>query len=77
MSRVLTAHPKAAEDTLRTSFGLSAIRRKLSPGELLVLNAAIAGSLLTNTADEFMELREYVAEWWRVNARNVSGMRDS
>ncbi len=77
VSRVLTAHPMAVEDTLRRDLGLPVIRRRLSPGELLVLNAAIAGLLITSTADEFKELREYVAEWWRVNAQNVRGMQDS
>lgn len=68
VSRVLTAHPMAVEDTLRAAFGLPAVRRKLSPGEHVVLSAAITGSMLTEPADEMPELRAYVAEWWRVNA---------
>ena len=70
VSRVLTAHPMAVEDTLRAAFGLPAVRRKLSPGEHVVLSAAITGSMLAEPADEMPELRAYVAEWWRVNARS-------
>ena len=79
VSRVLTVHTTAVEDTLRTAFGRPSIGREHSPGELVIVSAAIVGSLLTKPADEIAGMREYVAEWWRVNARNVrnSGVRDN
>ena len=68
---VLVTHPMAVEDALRTAFRLPPIRRKLRPGELLVLNAAIARSLLDQLGTELGGIRDWVAEWWRVNARTI------
>ena len=58
---------------------MEGIRRELSPAELVLVNAAIIGSLLTKPEDEFPEIREYVAEWWRVNARVIRevGVKDT
>jgi len=79
VSKVVTAHAMAVEDTLRIMFDLPAVRRELSPGELLVLGAAITGCLLTSPADELPEIRQYVAAWWKVNAHvfHDQGVADS
>lgn len=68
VEEVLAAHPIAVEDALRTVFRMPFIRRKLRPDELLVLDAAIAGCLLNQLGAELREVREWVAEWWKVNA---------
>ncbi len=71
VQRVLTVHPLAVEDALRRAFGLPFIRRQLTPGELLVLNAAISGSLLDQLGAELGAIREWVAAWWKVNVRSA------
>lgn len=48
VARVLTAGPTAVEDKLRATFDLPPLKRKLSPGELVVVSACIVGSLLAN-----------------------------
>jgi hypothetical protein len=69
VNEVLTCHPMAVEDALRIAFGMPAIRRELAPGEMVVLLAAITGSLLTEPEAELPPIREHVGEWWSVNAR--------
>lgn len=71
---VLTAHPMAVEDAVRAVFDMPSIRRKLRPGERLVLNAAITRSLLNLLGAEPGEIREWVAEWWGVNRRVINDL---
>lgn len=75
---LLIAHPMAVEDAPRRVFRMPPIRRKLRPGEMLVLNAAITRSLLDQLRTELEGIRHWVAEWWRVNARAIhdSGVQD-
>lgn len=79
VSKVLALYPLAVEDALRHAFRLGPVRRKLSPGELGLVNAAAVGCLLTKPEDELPEIRGYVAEWWKVNARVIheAGVKDS
>lgn len=79
VSNVLTVHPTAVEDALRNAFHLNPVRRKLSPGELGLIRAAVIGCLLTKPEEELPEIRGYVAEWWKVNARMIrqAGVKDS
>lgn len=79
VSRVLTIYPMAVEDTLRNAFRLQPARRNLSPGELILVAAATIGCLLTKPEEELPEIRGYVAEWWKVNARMIrqAGVKDS
>lgn len=78
VEEVLTAHPMAVEDALRSDFDMPFTRRELMPGELLVLNAAISASLLDQLGAELPEIREWVAKWWKVNARGAraAGLHD-
>ena len=69
VQQVLTVHPLTVEDTLRAAFNMPFIRRKLRPGELTVLNAAIAASLLDQLGAELRAIREWVAGWWKVNGQ--------
>jgi hypothetical protein len=75
---VLTPYPLAVEDALRSDFDKPFIRRELRPGELLLLNAAITSWLLDQLGAELREVREWVAQWWKVNARAIhdAGVQD-
>lgn len=74
VEKVLAPYPLAVEDALRAVFDRPYIRRELRPGELLLLNAAITSWLLDQLGAELQEVREWVAEWWKVNARVIHGV---
>lgn len=71
VSKILNPYPLAVEDALRQAFAMQPVRRKLLPGELGLISAAAVGCLLVNPKRELPEIRRYVAEWRKVNARVI------